>query len=283
MSHYVETNGIRLHYLEREGDGPTLVLAPGLTANAHFFETLLAHLSPRLHVLAFDLRGRGLSDQPDRGYTMDDHAADMVGALDALGLDRVVFGGHSFGGLLTLYMSAHHPERVERAVVIDAPAEVDPGILDQLKPALDRLEMVFPSWDEYLALVKSMPYYADWEWDPALEVYYRSDVIDLPDGSIRARSRPDQIRQAIEGTLVVDWPDLVRRMHQPTLFIRATGAFGPAGSPPLVPEDKAQLTMDLLADGRFRQFDGNHITFLFGANAPQVADEIVEFAAESGG
>ena len=114
MSKYVETNGIRLHYLEHPGDGPTLVLTPGLTANAHFFETLLAHLTPRLHVLVFDLRGRGRSDKPDEGYTMDDHAADMVGALDALGLDRVMFGGHSFGGLLTFFMATNHPERVER-------------------------------------------------------------------------------------------------------------------------------------------------------------------------
>lgn len=278
MAEYVETNGIRLHYLERPGGGPTLVLAPGLTANAHFFETLLAHLSPRLHVLAFDLRGRGLSDKPDHGYTMADHAADMVGALDALGCDEVVFGGHSFGGLLTFYMTAHHPERVSKALVIDAPAEVDPSILDQLKPALDRLEMTFPSWDEYLALVKAMPYYADWEWDPALEVYYRSDVMDLPDGQIRARSQPDHIRQAIEGTLEVDWPSLVSRMEPPTLFIRATGPFGPMGSPPLVPAAKATQTMDLLPDGRLLEFDGNHITFLFGKNAATVADEIVAFA-----
>ena len=56
------------------------MLAPGLTANAHFFETLLAHLAARLHVLAFDLRGRGLRDKPDRGHSMDDHTTDMIGA-----------------------------------------------------------------------------------------------------------------------------------------------------------------------------------------------------------
>jgi len=31
---FIETNGIRLHYLDHSGTGPTLVLAPGLTANA---------------------------------------------------------------------------------------------------------------------------------------------------------------------------------------------------------------------------------------------------------
>ena len=278
---YVDTNGIRLHYLERSGDGPTLVLAPGLTANAHFFDTLLVHLAPRLHVLAFDLRGRGRSAKPDEGYTMTDHAADIAGALDALGLDRVVMGGHSFGGLLTYYLAAHHPERVVRAVALDAPAEVDPGILDQIKPTLDRLEVTFPSWDEYLARIKAMPFYDHWEWDPALEDYYRADVEDLPDGTLRARSRPGHIRQAIEGVLAVDWPAVVARIQQPTLFIRATGPFGPSGSPPIVSDDQAARSLGLLPDARLREFGGNHITFLFGANAPAVADEIVTFVMEA--
>ena len=124
MGNYVETNGIKLHYLERPGDGPTLLLAPGLAAGAHFYLTLMDRLAPRLHVIAFDLRGRGASDKPDTGYTMADHAADMVGAMDALGIDRVAFGGHSFGGLLTYILAAYYPERIERGVVIDAPAEV---------------------------------------------------------------------------------------------------------------------------------------------------------------
>ena len=188
MGSYVDTNGIRLHYLERPGDGPTLLLAPGLAAGAYFYEALLDRLSPRLHVIAFDLRGRGASDRPDTGYTMADHAADMVGAMDAFGLERVVFGGHSFGGLLTYVMAAEYPDRIGRGVVIDAPAEVDPTVMEQIKPTLDRLETTFPSWDQYIEMVKGMPYYAGWEWDPALEVFYRSDLVGL---SINKGSPPD--------------------------------------------------------------------------------------------
>ena len=277
MGNYVETNGIRLHYLERPGDGPTLLLAPGLAAGAHFYLTLMDRLAPRLAVIAFDLRGRGASDKPDTGYTMADHAADMIGAMDALDIDRVAFGGHSFGGLLTYVMAAYYPERIERGVVIDAPAEVDPTVLEQIKPTLDRLEMTFPSWDEYIALVKGMPYYADWEWDPALEDFYRSDLEELPDGGVQSVCRPENIRQAVEGTLEVDWHDTVSRIDQPMLFIRATEPFGPPGYPPIVPEDKAKLTMERLRHGEYAEFPGNHITFLFGDTAGYVADRIVDF------
>jgi pimeloyl-ACP methyl ester carboxylesterase len=44
-----------------------------------------AGLARRIRVLIFDLRGRGLSDKPDSGYTISDHAEDVVGAHDALG------------------------------------------------------------------------------------------------------------------------------------------------------------------------------------------------------
>ena len=277
MSNFVSTNGIRLHYLERSGTGPTLLLAPGLAASASFYGALLDQLSPRLHVIAFDLRGRGSSARPDTGYTMADHAADMVGAMDALGLDRVVFGGHSFGGLLTYVMAAMYPDRVERGVVIDAPAEVDPTVVEQIQPTLDRLDTTFPSWDEYIERVKAMPYYADWEWDPALEAFYRADLEELPEGGVRSVCRPEHIRQAVEGTLEVDWDDMVRRIEQPILFIRATDPFGPPGYPPIVPEDKARLTMDRLSDGRYAEFAGNHLTFLFGDGAVRVADEVVDF------
>ena len=146
------------------------MLVPGLTANAHSFDGLVhAGLTDVARVLALDMRGRGESDAPASGYAIEDHARDVLGLLDALELDRVVLVGHSFGGLLTYWLAANHPERVERCVVIDAPAALDPAMVDQIQPSLDRLDRVYPSWDEYLALVKSMPYFDEGGWDADVE------------------------------------------------------------------------------------------------------------------
>jgi len=277
---YVDTNGIRLHYLELGASGPALLLMPGLTANAHSFDGLIAAgLAERMRVLALDLRGRGLSDKPDAGYSMADHAADVLGLMDALELDRIVLGGHSFGGLLTYHMAASHPDRVESCVVIDAPAEVDDTILDQIKPSLDRLDMVLPSWDAYLKMVKAMPYFDGW-WDPAIEGYYRADGQDQGDGTVRSRSRPEHIRAAVEGTLEVDWPEVVASIEQPLLFLRAPDPFGPPGSPPIVPESKARATMALLRNGNLVEIPGNHMTCLFGPSAVQAVDAIEAFVLE---
>ena len=59
MNHFIQTNGIRLHYLQR-GHGPTIILMHGLTANAHAFDGVIAaDLSASFNVISVDLRGRG--------------------------------------------------------------------------------------------------------------------------------------------------------------------------------------------------------------------------------
>jgi pimeloyl-ACP methyl ester carboxylesterase len=278
---FAETNGIRLHYLDHGGPEPTLVLAPGLTANAHSFDGLIeAGLAGVAHVIALDLRGRGESDQPDSGYTMEDHARDVLGLLDTLGLERVVMGGHSFGGLLTYWLAANHPERVERCIVLDAPARVDPRVVEQIKPSLARLGTVYSSWEEYLAFVQAMPYFAEDGWSPELEPYFRADVHVRPDGTLQARSRPETIQAAVEGTTTVDWPGTVARVVQPTLLLRAPGDFGPPGSPPILSLENAERTVALLQNGALVDGVGNHLTFMFGRGARVLTGHIALFLAQ---
>jgi pimeloyl-ACP methyl ester carboxylesterase len=190
-SHFIRANGINLHYLDYPGPATTLVLLPGLTASAPIFDGLIqAGLSPRFHVLALDLRGRGRSEAPPAGfdpaapaanYTMADHATDVIGLLDALDIRDPILVGHSFGGLLALYLAAHFPERFPRLGVLDAAiALATPATRELLKPVLDRLSLTFPSWEAYLAAVKQMPFFQV-SWDPALERYFRADLRENPD------------------------------------------------------------------------------------------------------
>jgi pimeloyl-ACP methyl ester carboxylesterase len=277
-SRFVDANGLRLHYLESGDREPTLVLVPGLTANAHSFDGLLAAgLAERLHVLAFDARGRGLSDKPESGYTMPDHAADLIAALDALGLDRIVLGGHSFGGLLTYHVAATHPERVARAIILDAPSEVDDTILDQIAPSLARLERTYATWAEYDAFVRGFPYWDGFEWTAETQAYYRGDAEQLEDGSIRPRCRPEHIRAVIEGETLIDWQATIARIACPTLLVRATEPFGPPGSSPILSAGSAHRALTLLEHGRLVEIAGNHVTFLFGPSARRVTDAIVSF------
>ena len=280
MSHFMEANGIKLHYLDYGSENsPTLILMHGLTANAHSFMGLIkAGLAENMRVIAVDLRGRGLSDQPEVGYGVGDHAEDMVGLMDALNIKSALVGGHSFGGLVTIYMAAKYPERVTKMVILDAGIMHD-KVRDMIQPSLDRLGKVLPSWEEYIEGVKNGPYYAaDDFWDADLEAYYRADVKDLPDGSVIARSSPEIIAEARDKVLDEDWAALMAKASQPAILLQAPDAFGPIGLP-ILTDENAVLTANLLPNCVHKRMAGNHITLVFGKYAQGVVTAITEFVA----
>ncbi len=278
MSHYVATNGITLHYEEHAGGPPALVLIHGLTANCRCFDVLAGQLAPQLRMLAPDMRGRGLSDGPASGYTMADHAADLLGMLDALGLERVALGGHSFGGLLSLYCAALFPKQVKRVVVIDAAiSAASERTRELIRPALARLEQAYPSFEAYLELIKAAPYYQGWPWDTAVESYYRADVAPEPGGGVRPRARPAQIAAVADGVIAEPWRDHLAHVRCPVLMLHASGPYGPPGAPPIVSKEQAEETLALLPGAQYVHIPGNHQTMLYGAGALALAEAIRPF------
>ncbi len=279
MSQFVETNGIKLHYLDHGSENsPTLILMHGLTANAHSFMGLVhAGLAENMRVISVDLRGRGLTDQPDPsvGYTQRDHADDVIGLMDALGIETAILGGHSFGGLLAIYMAANYPTRVDKIVILDAGVLHD-KVTEMIKPSMDRLGKVLPSWEEYIEGVKNSPYYDNGFWDADLEAYYRADVKDLPDGSVVARSTPEVIEEARLGLIAEPWTELMAKVAQPAILLQAPDAFGPIGLP-ILTDENAALTAQLLPNCYHKRLAGNHLTLVFGKYAPGVVEAIKEF------
>ncbi|HEU4389631.1 MAG TPA: alpha/beta hydrolase [Blastocatellia bacterium] len=278
VEHFVAVNGIRIHALDHEGGEPPLVFLPGLSANARSFDGLIqAGLSPRFRVVAVDLRGRGSSDKPDSGYSMSDHASDVIGLFDSLGLEQPVVCGHSFGGLLTLFLASQYPNRVSRLVILDSSSQiVNPTSRDLIKPSLARLDKVFPSWEVYLDAMKNAPQFHGW-WDPTIESYYQADVEVASDGSVRTRARYGNIAAAIDGAAAENWDAHVSRIRQPALLLRAPESYGLPGAPPMVPLEHATRTVEALADCRYAEVPGNHMTMMFGEGAKRIVAMITEF------
>jgi pimeloyl-ACP methyl ester carboxylesterase len=279
---FAQVNGINLHYIDYPGGDPPLMLLPGLTANAHSFDGLVqAGLTPRFRVLALDLRGRGLSDKPAAGYSMADHAEDVIALMDHLDIHQAIMCGHSFGGLLTMYLAARYPERIRKVVVIDAAGVlVNPQTRELIKPSLDRLGKVMPSWEVYLDQMKQAPAFDGW-WDPAIESYFRADVETNDDGTVQARSRPESIAEAIDRAGAENWSAHLALIRQPAILLHALGPYGPVGTPPIVLLKQAQATVEAMADCRYIEVPGNHITMLFGEGARAIVKNITEFVTGS--
>lgn len=277
---FADVNDVRLHYLDVGHGEPPLLLLHGLSANAQSFAGLIAAgLGDSFRLIVPDLRGRGRSAAPATGYSMEDHARDVLALLDALGLDRVVVVGHSFGGFLGIYLAATRPERVDRLVVIDAAMTLNPRVGEMLKPSLDRLTRTYPSADAYLAEVRGAPY-MDNAWDSAIERYFRAEIRDNGDGTVASSTSASAIAQALQAVVGERWGELVPRVTQPVLLLNAVGAYGPPGSPPLVEADYARETARAFPRCRYERVPGNHLTMMFTPGAAAVTREITTFVRE---
>jgi pimeloyl-ACP methyl ester carboxylesterase len=96
---------------------PPLVMLHGWAASHKFWKYCLSAFSPRWRVIAPDLVGFGISEKPDRDYSIEGYSKWLGAFLDALKLQQVTFVAHSMGGTIALQYATEHPERVARLLV----------------------------------------------------------------------------------------------------------------------------------------------------------------------
>jgi N-formylmaleamate deformylase len=118
----VHANNIRQHYLRYGGEGPPLIIVPGITSPAVTWGFVAERFAQAFDTYVLDVRGRGLSEaSPDLDYGLDACAADVAALAQALGLESYRLVGHSMGGRIAVRTARRHPEGIERMVVVDPP------------------------------------------------------------------------------------------------------------------------------------------------------------------
>jgi lipase len=141
---------MRLHVHEwGDPDAPAVVCLHGVTAHGARFRRLAQEALGDYHVVAPDLRGHGRSDW-EPPWSIAQVLDDVLETTEALGIGPCRWIGHSYGGRLTLELSARAPERVERAVLLDPAIQVLPHVgLDQAESY--REDLSFGSPEEAIA------------------------------------------------------------------------------------------------------------------------------------
>jgi pimeloyl-ACP methyl ester carboxylesterase len=104
-----------------------VVLLHGFADTGDMWAPLAAVLVRNHTVIVPDLRGMGLSEHPDSGYTKKNQAVDIAGVMDALKIGKADLVTHDIGNMVGYALAAQYPTRITRWVVIDAPL---PGIGD---------------------------------------------------------------------------------------------------------------------------------------------------------
>jgi lipase len=129
---------------------PVVVCLHGVNAHGRRFRRLAEErLADRYRVLAPDLRGHGNSDW-EPPWTIATHAHDVLETLDAAGVRRARWVGHSFGGRLILEVAALAPERIERAALLDPAIQLLPHVGFDFAE-LERADRAFDSPEHAIA------------------------------------------------------------------------------------------------------------------------------------
>jgi 3-oxoadipate enol-lactonase len=107
-------------------DAPAVVLSGSLGSDLRMWDAQAAALSDHWRVIRYDHRGHGQSPAPPGPYSLEELGADAVALLDGLGVARAHVVGLSLGGMVGLWLAAHHPDRVDHLVVLCSSAYLGP-------------------------------------------------------------------------------------------------------------------------------------------------------------
>ncbi|WP_207479982.1 alpha/beta fold hydrolase [Arenibaculum pallidiluteum] len=118
----IRANGIRQHYLRYGGEGPAVVIVPGITSPAVTWGFVAERFGRSFDTYVLDVRGRGLSEASDAlDYGLDAMAADLTAFAEALGLRDYAVVGHSMGARIGLRAVSRHGAQPRRLVLVDPP------------------------------------------------------------------------------------------------------------------------------------------------------------------
>ena len=121
--HFIQTNGIRMAVYE-QGAGPAVVLLHGFPELAYSWRHQLPALAEAgYRAIAPDLRGYGQTDRPGAvlDYALTELVADVMGLLDACGLESAWFVAHDWGALLAWQIALIEPDRMRGLNALNIP------------------------------------------------------------------------------------------------------------------------------------------------------------------
>ena len=276
------SDGLRLRVLRWQPvTGPELppfLLVHGLASNARLWDGVAPRLAAAGHrVAAVDLRGHGRSDKPDDGYDFATISHDLEALIRAIGFERPVLVGQSWGAGVVLDFGVHNPELTRGIVLVD-------GGLTDLREAVPTWEICWtrlaPPQLGGLPLSDVEGYFLQnhADWPPEGLVGSLANFEIRPDRTIAPWLTRDRHKAILESMWGQRTADLWAALRVPALIIPVDGGESDWTRAKRAGADAALAAM--LASGvpcRVRWFTGDH-----DIHAQHPAEVAVALIAASG-
>ena len=109
----IRVDGQNIAYLERKGEGDTIVLLHGFGANKDTWVRFIRYMPKKFRIVAIDMLGHGDSSRNmDLSYDAQHLTDAFSSTVEALGLQRFHLAGHSLGGYVAMLYAAKHPQKL---------------------------------------------------------------------------------------------------------------------------------------------------------------------------
>jgi aminoacrylate hydrolase len=208
--HRINIGPLTLNVAER-GSGPAFIFIPGLAGLLNAWEYQIAELSQRYRCITFDHRGTGDSDKPSFGYSTEVIARDVIGLMDALGIERAHMAGTSTGGCVLQNLAIDHPDRVRSAIFSNTWVKADEYIT---RVQMTRKRIALSYGPEEYVKVSSL-----FTNGPMQFRYDLDKVMALESRSLQTVAEVGILAQRLEMTLTHDRSTDLGRITSPSLVV----------------------------------------------------------------
>jgi haloalkane dehalogenase len=182
--HYVEQDGLRMHYVD-DGEGAPVLLLHGEPTWAYLYRKVIPQITPVARCIAPDYLGFGRSDKPvaREWYSYDTHAASLARFIDELDLRDVTVVMQDWGGPLGMRLALERRDRVTGMVVMNT------GVFAGRPPS--------DTWLRFRELVRQ----SGTEFQ-AGRLIRRTCITELPEDVVAAYDAPFPVPESKTGTLM---------------------------------------------------------------------------------
>ncbi len=183
---------------ERAGVGKPILFVHGWGGTIASLKPLYLLAAKKYQVFILDLPGFGRSDNPDPSWGVEEYSRLLVDFLKRVGIEKINYFGHSFGGSLGIFLAANYPQAIEKLILCDS--------------SFKRLLKVSQTAKKLKKISQYLPFFPKFE--PQIKrMYYRiffpdSDLIKFP-----------QLESNFRKIMTQDLTDCLGKINKQTLIL----------------------------------------------------------------
>jgi pimeloyl-ACP methyl ester carboxylesterase len=221
-SHFMDVNGLHVHYKTYGQGEPVYILLHGFGASLFSWREVTGLLSQYGTVIAYDRPAFGLTERPlewegENPYSPQAQVELVIGLMDQLNIEQAILVGNSAGGTISMLTALEHPDRVQALVLVDAAVFEGGGAPAWARPVLKtpQMQRLGPLFARQIE-ARGMEF-IELAWHDTLKI--TPDVFEGYRKPLRVANWDKALWQMTLASRESDLPERLDKIYQPTLVI----------------------------------------------------------------